>query len=166
MAGQGNKWQIPQQAQKAERSHLDPKAGSREHELLVGWGLKLKRPGPVTFFLQWGCTSQTSPNSITHRGPSLQMFKTRRDISHSDHHNPHLGKGNKNKNKPSVISFLNEVDPISNKTIEQKKPQITYSLTLNKLNVILLLGWRLPTSGAVVISANSFEVLTVSLAGC
>lgn len=129
MAGQGNKWQIPQQAQKAERSHLDPKAGSREHELLVGWGLKLKRPGPVTFFLQWGCTSQTSPNSITHRGPSLQMFKTRRDISHSDHHNPHLGKGN-NKNKPSVISFLNEVDPIfqqHHRTKEAPNHLFTYS---------------------------------------
>lgn len=115
----GDKWQISRQAHTAERSHLEPKAGSREHKLQVGGGLKLPKPDPGMYYFQGGCISRPSPNNITQWGPSVQMLRTRRDISHSNHRNPHLGK----EERGNSHSFLNEVDPIFQQNNRTKETQ-------------------------------------------
>lgn len=75
---------------------------------------------------------------------------------------PILGK---KKEETAILSQMRSI-PFSSKTIGRKKSKITHSLTLNKFNVILWLRWQLQTSGALVISANDFEALTVPLEGC
>lgn len=109
------------------RDHiLNQKAGSRERELQVGGGLKLTKPAPVTYYLQGGCISRPSPNSITQWGPSVQMLRTKREISHSNHRNPHLGK----EERGNSHSFLNEVDPTfqqNNRTKETQNHPLTHS---------------------------------------
>lgn len=117
------------------RDHiLNQKTGSRECELQVGGGLKLTRPAPVTYYLQGGRISRPSPNSITQWGPSVQMLRTRRDISHSNHRNPHLGTEERGGNSHSS---LNQVDPIfqpNNRTKETQNHPFTNSEQIQHLS--------------------------------
>lgn len=77
------------QAQQQRLDMLTWRHEAEKDEIRSRWCFKPSTPNLITYVLQQGHTSYTFLNSVTNKGPNIQMPRPMEDISYWKHHRMH-----------------------------------------------------------------------------